>query len=309
MHLAAIQDVFINNLLPILLTAGTGFALGRTLHPDVKSASRLAFYIFSPCLVFISLIHVGLAGGEFGRLALYSLAVSFTMAMLSFLCGWSFGLGRQMLASLMVASVFVNSGNYGLAATKFSFGEEALARGMVCFVMSTITTYTAGILIASMGKCSLPQALRKLCAVPAFYGLIAAGLVRYTNWHVPLFLDRSVGLLSDAAIPVMLVILGLQIAEVRSWPSSRLFLIGTAGFLQLVVAPVIALILARWIGLSGLGRQAAVLQSSMPAAVVTTILAAEYDLDFQLVTGTVVLTTVLSPLTLTPLIAYLLSST
>jgi predicted permease len=36
-------------------------------------------------------------------------------------------------------------------------------------------------------------------------------------------------------------------------------------------------------------------------------LAVEYDLDNTLVSGTVVLTTLLSPLTLTPLIAYLLS--
>lgn len=58
--------------------------------------------------------------------------------------------------------------------------------------------------------------------------------------------------------------------------------------------------------LSGLARQAAVLQASMPAAVITTVLAVEYDLDQTLVSGTVVLTTLLSPLTLTPLIAYLL---
>ena len=46
----------------------------------------------------------------------------------------------------------------------------------------------------------------------------------------------------------------------------------------------------------------------MPTAVITTILAIEYELDAQMVTGTVILTTLLSPLTLTPLIAYLLYS-
>jgi predicted permease len=45
----------------------------------------------------------------------------------------------------------------------------------------------------------------------------------------------------------------------------------------------------------------------MPAAVVTTVLAVQYDLDKTLVSGVVVFTTVLSPLTLTPLIAYLLT--
>ena len=308
MGVVLIQDVFVNNLLPILLVAGAGFALGRTLHPDIKTASRLTFYIFSPCLVFTSLAHVEIAAGEFGRLALLTFGVSAIMAVLSFLCGRLLGAGRQVLASLVVASVFVNSGNYGLAANKFAFGEAGLARAMVCFVFSTVLLYTAGVLIASMGRLSPGQALRKLLTVPAVYGLIAAAVVRWAHLPVPLFVDRSVTMLSEAAIPIMLVILGLQIAQARTWPRDRISLIGAAALLQLVVTPLIALVLAHWIGLSGLARQAAVLQSAMPAAVVATILAVEYDLDAPLVTGTVVATTLLSPLTLTPLIAYLLSS-
>jgi predicted permease len=308
MQLALIQDAFVNNLLPILLIAGAGFAAGRTLQPDIKAISRLAFYIFSPCLVFVSLVRVEISGGEFGRLALFSLAVSAIMGVLAYLCGRLLGAGRQLLASLIVASVFVNSGNYGLAATKFAFGEQALARALVCFVFSTILLYTTGVMISSMGKYPLSRALRNLLTVPAFYGLIAATIVRYADLRVPLFVDRSVTLLSDTAIPLMLVLLGLQIAETRAWPSHRILLIGAAGFLQLIITPLIALVVAHSLGLSGVTRQAAVLQAAMPAAVVTTILAVEYDLDRPLVSGTVVLTTLLSPLTLTPLIAYLLSA-
>jgi len=308
MGLDLIQSVFVDNLLPILLAAGAGFALGRTLQPDIKSASRLTFYIFSPCLVFTSLAHVEIAAGEFGKLALLTLSVSAVMAILSFLCGRLLGAGRQLLASLVVASVFVNSGNYGLAANKFAFGERGLARAMVCFVFSTVILYTVGVLVASMGKLSALQAFRKLLTVPAVYGLMAAAMVRWADWRIPLFVDRSVTLLSDAAIPLMLVILGLQIAQARTWPRNRVGLIGAAAFLQLIASPLIALILARAFGLSGVTRQAAVLQCAMPAAVVATILAVEYDLDAPLVTGTVVVTTLLSPLTLTPLIAYLLSS-
>ncbi len=308
MTFTAIQGVFVNNLLPVLLTAATGFALGRKLHPEIKTASRLAFYIFSPCLVFVSLENVGLSGGEFAKLTIFSFAVSAVMAVAAFLCGKALQVDRKLLASLIVVSVLVNSGNYGLAATKFAFGDSALPRALVCFVASTVISYTAGILIASMGKMTAGEAFRKLLTVPAFYGLIAAGAVRYTNCPVPLFLSRSVTLLSDASIPLMLVILGMQIAEVRTVPRNRMLLIGAAAFLQLVMAPVIALMLSRSMGLSGVARQAGVLQASMPAAVVTTILAVEYELDATLVTGTVMLTTILSPLTLTPLIAYLIQS-
>ena len=308
MQLAAIQDVFVNNLLPVLLCAATGFVLGRTLHPDIKTASRLAFYIFSPCLVFVSLESVKISSEDFGKLSFFTLAVSVVIGGLAYLFGRSLKLERHLLASLVVASMFVNSGNYGLAATKFAFGDAALARALVCFVFGTVIVYTLGILIASMGKFSALQALGQLVRVPAIYGLVAAVIVRGTNWHVPLFLDRSVAMLGDASIPLMLVLLGLQIAEARAWSRDRAVLISAAAFLQLVVAPVLALLIARGMGLTGLTRQAAVLQASMPAAVVTTVLAVQYDLDTTLVSGTVVLTTLLSPLTLTPLIAYLLSS-
>jgi predicted permease len=48
-----------------------------------------------------------------------------------------------------------------------------------------------------------------------------------------------------------------------------------------------------------------VLQASMPTAVVTTILALEYTIDPSFVTGVVFLSTLLSPFTLTLLIAFL----
>jgi hypothetical protein len=306
MQFVIIKDVFVNNLLPVLLCAAAGFVLGRTLRPDIKTASRLAFYIFSPCLVFVSLERVKISGGEFGRLAFFTLAVSIVIGCLAYLFGRSLKAERHLIASMVVASMFVNSGNYGLAATKFAFGDEALARALVCFVFGTVIVYSLGVLIASMGKFSAGQAIRNLLMVPAIYGLVAAGLVRQMNWEVPLFLDRSVSMLGDASIPLMLVILGLQIAEARVWPRDRMVLIGASAFLQLVVTPLIALLLAHWMGLAGTARQAGVLQASMPAAVVTTVLAVQYDLDKTLVSGVVVITTILSPLTLTPLIAYLL---
>lgn len=306
MEAATFRDVFVNNLLPVLLCAATGCVLGRALHPDIKTASRLAFYIFSPCLVFQSLAHVKITGGEFGKLALFTLSVSLIIGGIAFAAGKTLKAGRQVLASLVVASMFVNSGNYGLAATKFAFGESALARAMVCFVFSTVITYTAGVLIASMGKFPVWQACKKLLAVPAFYGLIAGALVRHSDVHLPLFLDRSVSMLGDASIPLMLVILGLQIADARIWPKNRVTLISVAVLLQIIMTPLVALTMARWMGLAGVARQAAVLQASMPAAVVTTVLAVEYELDTTLISGTVALTTLLSPLTLTPLIAYLL---
>jgi predicted permease len=206
MGFAAIRDVFINNLLPVLLCAAAGFTLGKTMKLEIKTASRMAFHIFSPCLIFVSLTHVELSGGEFGRLAFFTFAVSIVIGGLAFIFGKMLRAERHLLASLVVSSMFVNGGNYGLAATKFSFGEAALARALVCFVSGTVIIYTLGVLIASMGKMSGVQALKQVLRVPAIYALVAAGLVLRTGWRMPLFLDRSISLLGDASIPLMLVI-------------------------------------------------------------------------------------------------------
>jgi malate permease and related proteins len=303
--LTLLAQIFLNNILPIFLTAGAGFVVARRFKPDLKTVSRLSFYIFSPCLVFTSLTHIELSADEFWRLALFTLAVLVVMILLALTVGLAMKLERHLLTSLIIASVFVNGGNYGLALNKFAFGEAALARAVVYYIFSTLAVYTAGVAIASLGKRSAGQALSQVLTVPAVYGLLAAGGLHLTGWQLPLLLDRAISLLSEAALPVMLVLLGLQMAEAHEWPRARLVLIGVASFLQLVIAPLVGLALAYLLGLTGVTRQAAVIEASMPTAVITTILAVEYDLDPAFMTGTVILSTVLSPLTLTPLIAYL----
>jgi predicted permease len=71
---------------------------------------------------------------------------------------------------------------------------------------------------------------------------------------------------------------------------------------------LVALGLASILGISGSARQAGVVLASMPVAVVTTILSLEFDVAPAFVTSAVFMSTLLSPLTLTPLIAYLRQS-
>ena len=114
---------------------------------------------------------------------------------------------------------------------------------------------------------------------------------------------RPVTLLSDAALPVMILVLGMQL-EQAVWPE-RPGMVLLAVAISLLAAPFVALSLASLLGITGAARQAAVILSSMPVAVVTTILALEFELAPEFVTSAVFVSTIASPLTLTPLIAYL----
>ncbi len=119
---------------------------------------------------------------------------------------------------------------------------------------------------------------------------------------IPLPVMRPLQLLSDAAVPVQIVVLGMQLERARI---ERPLLMGAAGFLRLVVAPALGFALALACGLQGPALQAGLVQSAMPTAVVAGILAVEYDTEPGFVTSVVFFSTVISPFTLTLLIAAL----
>jgi hypothetical protein len=75
--------------------------------------------------------------------------------------------------------------------------------------------------------------------------------------------------------------------------------------LRLVIGPLMAVGIAILLGLEGLGRSTSIIEASMPPAVFTTILATEFDLQPTAVTGIVVLSTLLSPLTVAATITLL----
>jgi predicted permease len=75
--------------------------------------------------------------------------------------------------------------------------------------------------------------------------------------------------------------------------------------MRLLVSPFVALLLIPLFGLAGPARQALVLEAAMPTAVLTTVLATEFNAEPSFVSTTVLVTTLLTPLTLTPLLAFL----
>jgi hypothetical protein len=296
-------SVFVQNILPIFIVAGIGFLIVRYLGADVQTLSRVTLYVLTPCLLFDVLVTSNVSADEFGRLTLLALGTILGMGLIAWLVTRALRLDRVMTSAFMVVVMFANGGNYGLPLTLFVFGQEALARATIYFVTSIVLTYTIGIFLASSGRRSMGEALLIVLRIPSIYASAAAIVVILTGVETPSFLMRPIKLLGDAAIPVMILVLGMQLE--RAVKPSSLRLVGLAVGLRLVVSALLGLLLAPFIGLSGTARQAGVLQSAMPVAVVTTILAVEFEVEPTFVTSVVFLSTILSPLTLTPLIALL----
>jgi len=296
-------EIFSADILPVFLVATVGFLLARFARVDVRGVSRISLHGLAPILMFHLLITSRISGAIFGRVAVLCLTVTAAMGVLGWLVALLLRLDRQTRIGLLLVVMFSNGGNYGLPVALFAFGRDALAYATVYFVTGAVLTYTIGISLAAGGRRSARHVVSGVARIPAIYGVIAAGLVVATGRTLPEPLMKASQLLSDAALPVMMLVLGMQIE--RAMMPRRPSAVVAAAILSLVVSPSLALAVAHALGLSGSALQASVVQASMPAAVVTTIIALEYDAEPAFVTSVVVATTALSPFTLTLLIAYL----
>jgi predicted permease len=295
--------IFASDILPVFLIAGVGFLLARFLGASVQTLSRIVFYALVPCLVFNLLVRSHMTLLQFGRTALLAVLVAATMGLVSRLAAAPLRLSRPELSAFLLVVMFSNSGNYGLPVVLFAFGAEALAHASVFFITGSVMTYTIGVFLAAAGRRSGRQALAGVVRVPAIYAIVAASLVLVGGIRLPVAAMRPIGMLSDAALPMMVLVLGMQLE--RATIPDRPGVVAAAVGLSLLVAPIVALGLAWLLGVVGPARQAGVVLASMPAAVVTTILALEFEVAPAFVTSVVFATTLLSPFTLTPLIAYL----
>lgn len=301
--MSLLLSILLSDILPIFAIASAGFLLARFMAVDVKSVSRVVFYALLPCLAFHMLVAYKQPSSLVGRLMLLAALVMTVMAVIGYLAGKGLGLDGKYLRSFLMVVMFSNSGNYGLPVVRFAFGPEALSAATVFFLTGAVLTYIAASFFVESHRGRLAGALEKIWRMPSLYGVAAALLVRAVGWRVPEGLMRPVEMLSDSALPVMIMVLGMQL-ERAVWPA-RWGSVMLAVGISLLVTPFVALGLAAILDVTGPARQAAVILSSMPVAVMTTILALEFEIAPEFTTSAVFLSTVLSPFTLAPLIAYL----
>ena len=294
--MSGIVEVLTQNIFPIFIVAALGFLLQRSQALDARTLSSVVFNLFTPCLVFSSLVSSRLPVADLAQLAAFSVIVVLAMGLLGLLAGRLLRLSRADAVVLLLTIMFVNGGNFGLTLNQLRYGEPGLSRALVFFIVSTMLVYTVGVFLASMGTSDWRHALRRLLRVPAFYAVIIAVIVYTIKLEVPGPLMSAVDIGAAGAIPGMLVVLGMNIARLSSLSSLRLAL--PAASMRLLLGPLVALVTAGWLGMQGLNRSTSIIEFSMPTAVVTTVIATEFDVQPGEVTSIVVLSTLLSPITL-----------
>jgi len=296
-------STFLNVVLPVFGLVMTGYLFGPRLNLEARTLARASYYIFVPAFTFDIISQASVNPGLAATMVIYILVVHLAAAGAAFSLARLMGRGPQIAAAYVLIAVFGNVGNFGLSMVKFSLGDEALAAATVYFLMINFVAFVVGVAAAKLANGGRLGTIFTIFKTPAILAFFPAAWFWISQVEVPLLLNRFANLLGAAMIPVMLVTLGVQLAEMDK-PRLNIDVIA-AGTVRLVIAPLIAAVLVIPFGLTGLERAAGILQSAMPPAVLTAIIAIEHDLAPKFVTTTLLFATIASLLTLTVIMSLL----
>lgn len=304
--------VFLEVLLPVALVALVGYVLRWRLPLDQSTLNRVVIYGMNPALIFTSLAVADLSGPNALRMLTLSVGVALAMGAVAAAIAVPLGIRGGSLSAVMMVSMFMNSGNYGLPAARFAFGEDGFTQALFYFVAQSVLGQTLGVAVAAAGSVRAERGLARevllrTLRMPQVYATIAGLLVQATGFDPaaqtgPLLGGfRALALLGEASLPMMLIVLGVQLAGGVAREEPRL--VALTSLLRLVVSPLVAYGLGRALGMDQLSLAVGVMLAGMPAAVNSTIIALEFDSRPSLVVATVIATSLLSLLTLSAILA------
>jgi len=300
--------VLVNVVLPVFLMVGLTAVAHFFLHFEIRTLSRVVFYVFAPALVFDSLASSDVSGVEFGQIAAVVILLTLALWVLGALAARLLHLEGPTQAAFVAAILLMNAGNYGLSVNLFAFGQEGLSRATLYFTVSALLSSSLGVYLSARGRVSTRQSLLRVAGVPMVYASALGLVCNLGNLAMPEPIAKAVHILGQASVPVMLAVLGAQLVQTYQNRQSVVHLpaLGVVTVTRLVVAPALAWVLAGLVGLNGLARDITILESAMPTAVITTILATEFDSDPPFAALCVLATTLASLLTLTVLLNLLI---
>jgi malate permease and related proteins len=297
-----VLDVLLQVVVPAFLVIAAGFGLGRTFRLDLTTLNRLALYAAVPSLVFTSLAATDVAFEDAGRLLAGNALFLLTMAALASLVAWRFP--RPVRRGLVATSLFGNAANIMLPVTLFAFGDEGLQRALILYVFTAVMLFTLGPLVVGGGaETSRRRFLVAILRLPVLWAALLGVAFNLSGVALPVGLGRGLELLGAAAIPVVLLSLGVQIERTGVRAPSLVNVVGTA--LKLVIGPLVGFATGSLVGARGLDLAVLTLLGAMPPAINVFLIALEFGADAEEVARTVILSTFMAVATLTIVLSVL----
>ena len=281
---------------PVFLLAGIGFAWVKLgFEYRLQFVTRLSMTLAVPCLIFTALVNTTLDPAALTALTLASLVAYAGVIVVVLGLVWALRLNQRTFSAPLI---FGNTGNLGLPLALFAFGEVGLEYAVVVFAVMAILSFTFGIwLIAGAGS------FGKVLKEPLVWATVLGAFFLWQGWALPTFIDNTLGLIGQMAIPLMLITLGVAVARLSPSGIGRAIVLSAV---KLAICVGCAWLAADYFALEKAAFGILVLQVATPVAVTSYMLAEKYGADAQSVAGLVVVSTLMSIGALPLLLAVLL---
>lgn len=287
----------------ILLFVGYGMKKIRVLQPsNADVLNTVVIYITLPAFVFnaiygyhqpisLSIIKVPLAG---------VLVIAFVV-LLAYLFGKLLKFENRVIAGLLLAAGFGNTGFLGYPVVQAAFSEKSALFTAVLYdaMAMALPLYTIGMVIATgfVGEKFDRSQIKRVLLLPQILAIPITLLLR--PFALPEPLIEAMKYLGNGTVPLVMISLGLSLSA-KSLKGYTLPVV-VACVLKLAVLPFFTFFAAKYSGISGTVSHVMVLESGMPTAMMAGVLVSKFGKCGQYVAGTIFISTMLSLITI-PLI-------
>jgi predicted permease len=298
------MQIFVQVVLPVLLIFLIGYAVQKWKQIDIKSVSTVAIYILTPCLVFRT-FYVAELNKQYLMMVVFSAALLFLLICINKIYSKIRKYSQSVESGLILSTAFMNSGNYGAPIILFAYGDLGFAYSVSFLVLQAIIMNVFGVYYAAKGHGGgVRMAVMSVLKMPPTYAVIVALILQLFHFEVPGNLFSAIDLVAQATIPVVMLILGMQLAEIKlsgfQWGK-----ITYAVSARMFISPAIAFFLVWLIPMDPLLQKVLIVSAAMPSAATTVMYAVQFDTEPDLVSSITLLTTIVSIFTVTILLGVL----
>ncbi len=254
-------------LLPVFFIVGIGYFLGKKKSDiDTTFITNYSANFGAPALFIFAITSSGVTYEVFSEYFFYSIIAlsSFAFTGVIFLFFMKKDISRELPPFFLP-----NTGNMGIPICLFAYGS--LGMGVAASISSLVVLlhFTANIFLASR-KFDIKIILKS----PSSYAVVIAVAFLYFDLEMPKFVLNTVMLLGYAMIVLILMSLGVSLTQMKVF-SFKNSLISSIG--RVIVGPIIGFALIKIFNLSGFAAGVLLIQSSMPSAILTYLIASMYS--------------------------------
>jgi hypothetical protein len=300
---------------PLFALVALGYALAAWGRWPASAADALTRFVFS---IAIPVLLFKLMSG-FSRMPPVDPAILiayFGGCVIVFVVGrlaalWIFRLDGAAQSVFALGGIFSNNVLLGIPLAKLTLGEAVMPAFSLVLVFNALLLWTlvsVSVEWARHGDLSLAgigKTVKEVAANPIVIGIFAGTAWSYTGAGLPGPIDTMMTLISQAAVPLSLIALGMGLAEygIRSdWQQSVVIT-----SIKLVVFPLAVSALAHLLALPTHETQAVVLMAALPVGANVYLMSRQFDTLGGPVAASLVLSTALAALS-TPLVLTLLGA-